>query len=302
MANKMEKMRKNNVRQSTHNNQTIDWGTASWIKKKRNMPIDENKMHNLIYKIKMDLWCNHELSNKLPFYLYKRGPHSEVVSEEFKNKMPKLNTINGQTILKDQYENTPQKLLKDYPEIEDSLKILENKQHFYKQIDKDICKQYAPYRFMYTYKYEIYNPIKNKIELQNEYLINQLYRCERRLPPERHFNKYSLIYSTFTTNIDLLNDCGNFDKHWPMLETLILKFWEIFAQGLRVLHKDPYYNNKTETWNQEFENSLKPLKTSVYSLKKYIEYDKIPEIEETDLMRRINNATLGVYMEDYYEK
>ena len=81
-------------------------------------------MHNLIYKIKMDLGCNHELSNKLPFYWYKREPHLEVVSDEFKYEMPKLDIINEQYLLKDQYNNTPQKLLNDYPEIADSLKIL----------------------------------------------------------------------------------------------------------------------------------------------------------------------------------
>ena len=270
--------------------------------REKGIAIDEFRLQKLIYKIKMSLGKDHELYDELPFYWYRDGPYSEVVADEFKHEQPNLITENGFSILKDNCTAQSQ-LLQEFPQIKEELNIVENRDYFFNQMDKDIYKDHEPYLFMHKYKYGIYNPVKNKtLDIGNEELIDKLYFCQGDLPIKGYFNDFKLIYSTFTTNIDLLNDCGNFDKHWEELEKIILDIWETFVKGLRVHHKDKYYDAKINGWNQEFENALIPLENSVDILERYIEFDKIPPIERTEGMDNINRATLGTYLENYYDR
>ena len=239
--------------------------------REKGIAIDEFRLQKLIYKIKMSLGKDHELYDELPFYWYRDGPYSEVVADEFKHEQPNLITENGFSILKDNCIAQSQ-LLQEFPQIKEELNIVENRDYFFNQMDKDIYKDHEPYLFMHKYKYRIYNPVKNKtLDIGNEELIDKLYFCQGDLPIKGYFYDFKLIYSTFTTNIDLLNDCGNFDKHWEELEKIILDIWETFSKGLRVITKDTYYNNYTEKWDKEFKNALTPLE-NFYDLGKKYDY------------------------------
>ena len=145
--------------------------------RKRNLPTDEFRMQKLIFKIKMKLGKTHELYPKLPFYWYLKGPYSEVVTESYKKKFNQTNLSQSE-------------LLTDFPEINEiSENILEKRDYFVNKIDRDIYLEYAPYKFMHIYKYEIYDIAKicRNVDFDVEDYIYKIYVCEGNLPNDEYF-------------------------------------------------------------------------------------------------------------------
>lgn len=237
--------------------------------KSRNMPVSEFNMQKLIFKIKMDLSENHELYPKLPFYWYLKGPYSDVVSQSFNSFMAKCNKFGNSILYKNDIFNDYNHnnlLLSQFCEIEDiSRNIINDKDFFYNRLDKEIYRQYAPYKFMYSYKYGIYDVVKcmDVVDFDVDSFMDKLYDCESELPIPEFFNEFKSYYSNLTSNLALINLAGNFNKYWVDLREPILLIWETFAKGVRVKFKDDFYNNKINQWELDFKKSLKDLKNSI---------------------------------------
>lgn len=250
----------------------------------RNLPISEFKIQKLIFKIKMELGESHELYCQLPFYWYLKGPYSEVVTASFKRKLPEIKNLTPKII---------------YPEIEDiTATILDKNDYFINQIDKDIYKEFAPYEFMYPYKYGIYNIAKasDSADFNVEEYIKKIYRCVAKLPNEEYFYEFNIQFSKLSTNFDLINDSGNFQKNWNSMRIPIMEIWKTFVKGLRVKYKDDYYNYLEKTWNKEYKTCLNNLNKVIDQTTQYIDFNNLPKYEYTKSVKKITESTLGVYL------
>jgi hypothetical protein len=215
--------------------------------KSRSLPTDEFRMQKLIFKIKMELKENHELYPQLPFYWYIKGPYSEVAAASYEEKLPQIN-IPKRTILK------------EFPEIKDITEnLLEKRDYFVNEIDKDIYRQYAPYKFMFPYKYKIYNVAKNcdKVDFDVEEFVNQIYACEGNLAKEEYFYDFNTFFAKLSIYFELIRKAGNFEKYWDIIQKAIVLTWKTFAKGVRIHFKDSFYNSNVKLWDDEFKSSLK---------------------------------------------
>lgn len=259
--------------------------------KKRNIPVTEFLMQKIIFKLKMELGKEHELYERLPFYWYLKGPYSEVATEIYETQIPlwketKLGTI-------------------EYPEIEPLLyELMKNQNYLLNEIDKDIYKKYAPYRFMYDYKYKIYEHAENKneVDFDIEKYIDIFTSCCGNLPINKYFNDFNTEFTRLLTYLDLIFIAGNFEKYWEFLQKSIMKIWETFVKGVRIYFKDTYYNDREKIWDKEFKNDLKELTLLIKKTKKYINYDDYPKNNYTPEQIKILNTTIGSYLEGEYEK
>ncbi len=256
--------------------------------KKRNMPVTEFNMQKLIYKIKMELGKEHELYPKLPFYWYLKGPYSEVVSQSFNNS--KIFNVDNLDI------NSDILRLPEIGRISDEL--MSDKDFFYNVLDKEIYRQYAPYDFMYSYKYEIYDVAKTSdyVDFDVEDLIRKLTHCEGRLPFNEYFNPLCLLYSEFTIYLDLINDMGNLEKNWDFLRKPLICIWKTFAKGFRVKFHDDFYSNNVKMWDGEYRDSLSDLSNLVKQTKNLINFRDYPYNEYTPEEIKMLNTTIGSYL------
>ena len=256
--------------------------------KKRNMPVTEFNMQKLIYKIKMELGKEHELYPKLPYYWYLKGPYSEVVSRSFNNS--KIFNVDNLDINSD---------ILRFPEIgRISDELMNDKEFFYNVLDKEIYRQYAPYDFMYSYKYEIYDVVKssNHVDFDVEDFIRKMTHCEGRLPFNEYFNPLCLLYSELTLYLDLINDVGDFEKNWNFLKKPIICIWKTFANGFRIKFQDNFYRNQVKIWDGEYKNSLGDLSNLIKQTKSIINFKEYPYTEYTSDDIRMLNATIGSYL------
>lgn len=273
--------------------------------KSRNMPVSEFNMQKLIYKIKMDLGEKHELYSKLPFYWYLKGPYSDVVTESFNSFMPMCNIINGSFIYKhdvfDDY-NVNNSSMSQYLEIQDILQeIIVDNDFFYNQLDKEIYKDYAPYKFMYSYKYEIYDVAmcSDVVNFDIDAFIDTMYHCEGNLPCDIYFNEFNSLYSNLSLNMDLIFKANNFEKYWNFIQKPITGMWETFAKGVRVNFKDKFYENHVDLWNKEFNRSLFELSSLINETKNLIDFGEyFDEDYAAEEVKMINN-TLDSYLAEY---
>lgn len=254
--------------------------------KSRDLPIDEFRMQKLIFKIKMELGKSHDLYPLLPFYWYIKGPYSEVATVSYKKKLPQINTAK-----KD--------ILKDYPEIEDiSDNILEKRDYFVNEIDRDIYRQYAPYKFMYLYKYKIYNVAKasNQVDFDTKEFIRTITYCEGNLPIDERFFEFNNAFGRLSTDIDLIIRAGNFEKYWDLLKPPITLTWKTFAKLVRIYHRDEFYVNNFKIWNKEYKTSLGELWQSLKKTRSYINFDDYPKNNYTQEEVKMLDSTIGSYL------
>ena len=118
--------------------------------------------------------------------------------------------------------------------------------------------QYAPYKFMYLYKYKIYNVAKasDEVDFDVEGLIDEIYVCEGNLAKEEYFFDFNTNFAKLSIYLELIRKAGNFEKYWNFLQKPVTLTWKTFAKGVRIYFKDDYYNDNVEQWDKEFEASL----------------------------------------------
>lgn len=101
--------------------------------KEKNIAISHSKMQKTVFKIKMELGCNHPLYSQLPFYWAKEGPFSSIVAQVFsKLRNDNCNHFSSNTVfLDDDYYvdfSTNNTLIDEFPQIKKlSSKITDDK-------------------------------------------------------------------------------------------------------------------------------------------------------------------------------
>lgn len=270
--------------------------------KSRNMPVSEFNLQKLIFKIKMDLGETHNLYPKLPFYWYLKGPYSDVVSQSFNGFIPQCNLCGDSIIYRNDVFNNydyNDSLISQYPEIKDvSINVIEDKNFFYNHLDKEIYNMHAPYRFMYSYKYGIYDVAKSadSVNFDVDDFLAKFSGCETKLPLPEYFNEFKSNYSNLSSNLILINIAGNFKEYWNELKGPIILIWETFAKGVRVKFRDGFYANQVTQWDFDFKQGLKDLKNSIDKTEFLINSKDYPIKECTSEQKKLLKLSFDNYM------
>ena len=257
--------------------------------KKRNIDSSEFIIQKVIFKLKMMLGENHLLYKHLPYYWYNSGPVSSVVSEAIENILNNDNFPLGT-------------LADDVDEAVDS--ILNN--YNIKEIEKVIYREFAPYDFMYDYRYKIFELARNETSAQNidkKELYELMRECLVNLPSGDYFNKFSLVFTRTMSIIRLLRNKPQFDDFWGDIRCILQEIWFTFTCGLRVCQRDDYYKS-CDAWDLEFKDKLKILRENVFTFYFNV-IDSDIEVEYspfTDFEKKLIEGTYGQYTEGgFYE-
>jgi predicted transposase YbfD/YdcC len=277
--------------------------------KGKDMPINKFRCQKAIFKIKMDLSKESPLFNKIPYYWYNFGPFSQPVGDSLYFMSPLLNhqKLNNETYYN--LKNHDFDILTKYPELEKIVKnLIKNKDYFYEKLHKEIYLKYAPYDCMYSFKFAIYDIADKKRSIENsdvDEFINSFYKCESKLPSSSYFNDYCDVFSNIVTKLDLLNDENLLKKSWNVLRDPIKIAWLTFTKGVRVKHRDKFYDSKEKEWDLMFQDDLKILKFSIDMADKKIEASSNNKFSEsnsnnsyTPLQKNILNSTIGNYLKE----
>ena len=271
--------------------------------KENNMPFNELILQKVAYKIKMDLGSDHPLYDDLPYYWYCCGPFSETLRESFVQVRKFLMPVGDCFSLKDSYiPEFKSDILDEAPEIEDTVMGLISKENYvFGDLTEDIYKQFAPLDMLHEFKYGIFNPTENNEFTDDaDKYIRSFRRCQRKIIPLIFFRDFSLIFTKFTRQIDLLNDEGIVNEKWSALRKPIRNLWFTFAQGLRCLEHDSYYDNQYDGWNHVFKDSISDLDCEVdlfiNQSDEWIDFSKYGELTEEE--RSILAPLIDIYLED----
>lgn len=255
--------------------------------KARNIHVSKTFVMDLIFKIKYELGESHPLYSQLPFYWYSHGPFSSLVEDSFN-----FFSDSSQHTISSEYNDS----LK-YSEIETiANEILDDD---YNSIKKEIYQKYAPYAMMKSFRFDIFDvAIENDSAEsfdQNKF-VRKLYECEALLPFEPFYQKYNKVFSKFITNLDFIIQENNFDTYWPYLRKIIIKLHKTFSRGIRLNHKDEYYNDKNEKWTGEYLTSLKELCVMVEETNNLINLDNY-SIYYSETESKMIDTTIGKYLD-----
>ena len=222
-----------------------------------NMPINELVLQKVMYKIKMDLGENHPLWNSLPYYWYCYGPFSETVRQSFLDVKPYLKPV-GDGFLIDDSSADAFVSSADFSQTDDIVSDLIGRgDYVYSSLAEDIYRQFAPMKLLHTFRYGIFNPTESDhFSIDGDDYIKLFRYCQRKIPKIPYFQDYAIIFTNFAMQIDCLNDSGRICDNWNLIKKPVRSLWFCFAQGLRCLEHDNYYDNRFNQWNSIFNKSL----------------------------------------------
>ena len=241
------------------------------------MLFDEILLQHTVFKIKMDLGKNHPLYDCLPYYWSYCGPYNEVLSNLF---LSECNVID------------------DYSQIDKSIfNIIDN----YSSLTEDIFKYYAPFDFMHTFKFDIFNPTQDSIfNLNGDDYIKSFRYCKLQMGSIKDMQDFTLIFIKFTRQIDFINDSNLIAEKWNELKKPIRNLWFTFARGLRCLIHDDYYNYELNNWINIYKSSVKKLNSQVNSFinmsNGWIDFSQYGGLD--DESREFLSPLIEIYLED----
>lgn len=271
------------------------------------------KALKLLYQLKQELPEDHPLRENIPFYWYRHGPFSDIISQ-------KLDELIGQYLLKVPYGDKFKFRIRPEFEIEEInydheiidqkvikiIKKLMNRDVF-DYIAKIVYKK-APYPFMPLYKLKLWKNIEDYRDSiikndENPDLIESAielgYKCEARLPFESYFSKYEDLFSNFLTSWDRIYQNDMADFYFPNIENNVETVWYTFAYGLRVKKHDKFsiYENQVIKWDIKFQKELINLRSDLKQFRRIARKSSNGnKVEFSDTSKKILSSTLGTYV------
>lgn len=166
-----------------------------------NLPFNEYVLQKIIYKIKMKLEDQHPLSNKIPYYRYCHGPFSEVVKRSYRHLKAYCTHFKDDKIaIKPEYipHYQKNKITKEFSEVEAiNYTIVDKRNYIYSNLAEDIYKDYAPSKFIYPYKYKVFNLIKSeKLAIDGNIFFKQIEKCDSLLHLEYFDFNYNITFQS----------------------------------------------------------------------------------------------------------
>ena len=187
--------------------------------KENRIAISHFRIQKTVFKIKKELGENHPLYEYLPFFLYEHGPFSIVVAKQFNElKNNNCDYYSSKTVfLNDESLNKFShsfKLINNYPSIKEiSQEILKDKNDFLNRFDETIYVDYAPFSFMYTFKYKLFEQSGNGDFIYSgdyDSYFDSFHVCLSNLPYDDLLNPFSILFSRLFSRLELINDENQF--------------------------------------------------------------------------------------------
>jgi hypothetical protein len=260
----------------------------------------------LLFKLDQELPHNHSLKFSIPYYWYFHGPLSDPVTEKLSSLLGNGLEIfekNRNTLyrIQDSAEYNPNNIDEETRNIINQL--LEPKNFF--QIDKKVYKEYAPYEFMYPYKFIFLENIKKygKVstdESENSDLMDDAvdlcYDCESKLPGEKYFLEYEDLFSKFARTLDKINRNDIGKDYFIEIFTSTNKIWETFAYGLRTQHHHNYYENSVSQWDAQFKSEIDNLNYVIEDFSSIARSSsRKPKIKFSETSKKILSSSIQAY-------
>jgi len=270
-----------------------------------NLPFNEYVLQKIIYKIKMELGHDHPLYDKIPYYWYYHGPFSEVVKRSYRHLKAYCTPIADDKIaIKPEHIPNYQKnkITKEFSEVEAiNYTIVDKGKYIYSNLAEDIYKDYAPCKFIYPYKYKVFNLTESeKLAIDGNIFFKQLEKCDSLLHLEYFDFNYNITFSKLVRAIDFFNDENLIANYWKDIKQPLQDIWFTYIKGLRVNTHEEYYNSKKQLWSQIYEKSLYNCNREVnLILKKAANtVDSTNYQHYTPDQEKLLNATIGTYLRD----
>lgn len=276
--------------------------------KENKIAISHFRIQKTVFKIKKELGENHPLYEYLPFYWYEHGPFSNVVAKQFNIlKCNNCNPYSSKTVfLNDdslnKFSHEENNLINEYSSIKQiSQKIFEDKNDFLTKFDEDIYKDYAPFSFMHTFKYDLFESARNDDFIYSgEYdtYLDNAYNCLSNLPYDNKLNDFSILFSRLFSRLELINDENQFFNCWDYISGSIQYSWIAFARWVSIYDHDNFYNGDVLKWEKNLDIRINLFKKSVNYLEDKTDYIfNNPSQNNYDSFEdRIYNATIGNYL------
>lgn len=245
--------------------------------KEQNMGVSRYGVQKTLFKLKKELGEEHSLADSIPYYWYIHGPYSETLESDLQSLIRTPNVLEKNKSLfylnerlYDQLAKNPEEnfplIFEFYPEVNDILEdLIKNRNRFY-NLDKEVYLDYAPYPFMYPYKFKIFNPYKSNETFDPsvfEKMIPIYFECESKLPEDEYFADYGEIYSNFVGVIDRLVTKDIIEDNFPLVRTNSINIWSTFAQGLGYKFHDSFYTYKLQIWQLKYTEQMHGLNDSL---------------------------------------
>lgn len=245
----------------------------------------------------MELGEDHELYEELPYYWHHFGPVSTLTHNSI-NHLSKNNILSNGNMANSYFKTFKgNSISNNYPEVNLILNGILNKDIC--EIDKEIYKDYAPYKFMYPYRFKIFECAKNNETVDfpdRENLVNLFIKCESKLPFDGYFFEFSNVFSKIVKSLILLEKSPNFNEFWPDLRKILQEAWLTFTDGLRVMYKDNFYNSLEKEWDLEYQTKLSNLKGMVKNFEEKIMHSDLNYTlsEYDEIEKKFLNQTLQI--------
>lgn len=222
-----------------------------------NMTVNESVLQTVLFRTKMELGSDHPIS-QLPYYWCGYGPFCETLRNSFNFYKNHMDTTGGSYSLSLIPDST--NFVNEYPEIDENiLRLVSKGDYVYTGLIRDIYKNFAPLNMIYMFKFKIFSPAQKSNFCCSDDYIDAFKLCQADFYLNHYNEEYNLIFSQFTTLMELLNDANLVDRCWCNLQVPIKHLWFTFAEGLRIKAHDSYYDASCAQWNMQFKDSLSRL-------------------------------------------
>lgn len=282
------------------------------VSNKNYTKLHERIIHKALFKLKISLPEDNIIKDYLPFYWQSDGPFSDVVKENVE-RMEIIEILERYNI------KIPIPNIDGFGEaLKNLVLILEDLYpKNYDAIVEDIYREYAPYSFMVTFRFDFITSFKSYIEKKLseqsdtgttidklEYI---LYNCESELLLDPLFRSFNTSFSSFVTNanivFDYIRENDNIFLLYELLADIAEIIWDTFSQGVRILDKchDKYYNTRLVYWKKEYNKSLHHFYRSLYEFNSIVLRDAKMDVSCVILeekLKKLLPSIIDVYFKE----
>ena len=232
----------------------------------------------ILFQAKQHLSDDNPIKNELPFYWYKEGPYSTLIYEtidDLQNKgLISLSNSGYNTYLFDRDRiNVP--LMHSNMHIDEAKNAIKTVIDEFTHIGALVEEVYrtAPYKWYDTYnlKFKVrFNNFCKGVSSSNrgtgtysrEDILRDLEDVVLDFPL---FPDFSELYRIFMKFARLLNsflhtdNCLEHKDLFSILQKISDFIWEVFACGVRIKHRDVYYENNVDDWTEIYNTKINSL-------------------------------------------
>lgn len=246
------------------------------------VPIFKTTIQKVLYSLKNELPEDNKIRRYLPYYWYLHGPHSDIVKNSiYELEASGILTTYETSMGKKAFRLAGEVSYKVDDDLKDAIIRSENILRKVRRMGlnafiKKIYDSNAPTAFIPMFKLKFLDPLEDystyhRISTKTiESLENVLYDSEANLPSDALFDEFNPSFSSFVTSTSrILNFFIETEE--PKRDPIVLNYifnissenvWWTFANGIRIIDHDEFYNNSIMLWEAEYGRYL-----SLYSNK-----------------------------------